>query len=53
VPLWGTTHRLDADPVESAAQRTCVACGAKAFIADSDECWSDDYGPSMQPLGPV
>jgi len=37
----GMTHHLDADPVESAAQRTCVACGAKAFIADSDEYWSE------------
>lgn len=37
----GTTHRLDADPVESVAQRTCVACGTSAFIADSDEHWSE------------
>jgi hypothetical protein len=37
----GTAHRLDADPVESAARRTCVACGARAFIADSDEYWSE------------
>jgi hypothetical protein len=29
----GTTHRLDADPLESVAQRTCVACGTSAFIA--------------------
>jgi hypothetical protein len=32
---------VDADPVESVAQRTCVACGTSAFIADSDEHWSE------------
>jgi ribosomal protein S27AE len=37
----GTTHCLDADPVESVAQRTCVACGTSAFIVDSDEHWSE------------
>jgi ribosomal protein S27AE len=37
----GTTHRLRADPVEGVAQRTCVACGSGAFIADSEEEWSE------------
>jgi ribosomal protein S27AE len=37
----GTTHRLRADPLEGVAQRTCVVCGSSAFIADSEEEWSE------------
>jgi hypothetical protein len=31
--------RLRADADEGCAQRTCAACGEKAFICDSDEYW--------------
>jgi hypothetical protein len=37
----GTTHRLRADPFEGVAQRSCVRCGTSAFIADSEEEWSE------------
>jgi ribosomal protein S27AE len=37
----GTTHCLRVDSLESVAQRTCVTCGASAFIADSEEEWSE------------
>jgi hypothetical protein len=36
-----TTFRLLADPDEGCAQRICTACGAAAFIGDSDEYWED------------
>lgn len=31
----GTTHRLQAEPFEGVAQRTCVTCGSGAFVGDS------------------
>lgn len=37
----GRTHRLPADPFEGVAQQSCVRCGTSAFIADSEEQWSE------------
>ena len=33
--------RLHGDRDEGVARRTCVACGHKAFICDSEEAWAD------------
>jgi hypothetical protein len=44
----GNIHGLRVDSVESVAQRTCVACGASAFIADSEEEWSEAQPESWQ-----
>ncbi len=37
----GTGFRLSFDDEEGGAQRTCVACGASAFLGDSEEYWDD------------
>jgi hypothetical protein len=29
---------------DSAARRACLACGAREFIADSEDYWDDDEG---------
>lgn len=33
--------RLEADPDEECAQRTCARCGISRLIADSEDHWSD------------
>jgi hypothetical protein len=40
-PCGGTRFRLLADRNEGCAKRICAACGKEAFIADSEETWSD------------
>jgi hypothetical protein len=37
----GHAFRLHRDPNEGVARRTCVSCGAKAFIGDSGELWAE------------
>lgn len=37
----GTVFSLECDPLEGCARRTCVACGAPAFIGDSQELWEN------------
>lgn len=37
----GRIFRLHRDADEGVARRTCATCGAKAFIGDSAEFWSD------------
>jgi hypothetical protein len=37
----GRTFRVLVDDDEGCAQRTCVGCGAAAFIADSAEYWDE------------
>jgi ribosomal protein S27AE len=33
--------RVETDPEEACARRTCAACGLDAFLADSEERWTD------------
>lgn len=40
-PCGSTTFQLAADPNEGCAQRTCSDCGARHFICDSEEYWSE------------
>jgi hypothetical protein len=37
----GRAFRLHADPDEGGVRRTCVACKAKTFVADSEDYWED------------
>jgi hypothetical protein len=37
----GTEFRLEAEPDEGCARRTCAACGASAFIGDSADYWEE------------
>jgi hypothetical protein len=36
-----TVFRLEGDQNEGCVRRTCAACGAQAFIADSGEAWDE------------
>jgi ribosomal protein S27AE len=36
-----TRFRVEGDPNEGCARRTCAACGAQTFIADSGEYWDE------------
>lgn len=37
----GTVFRLRGDQEEGCAQRTCAACGATAFVGDSEDDWAE------------
>jgi hypothetical protein len=40
------------DEDATAAERTCVACGSRAFVADSEDYWSDvEAGDAACPCG--
>jgi len=36
-----TAFRVEADADEGCARRICVACGASAFLGDSEEFWAE------------
>lgn len=48
----GRVFAVSADPDEGCACRACIACGARAYIGDSEEYWADaSPEPAICPCG--